>query len=80
MSWRRWKLGVAVAVVMSLIVAGAGLVAGMHWQAFVAVFCAASATHLGTFLKDHPVEKINFNGDTEVITRPEPPAEQKTQQ
>lgn len=60
-------MGVAVAVVMSLIVAGAGVVAGMHWQAFVAVFCAACGTHLGTFLKDHPVEQITF--DTEVRTK-----------
>lgn len=51
-------------MLLSIFVAGAGLVAGMKWQAFVAVFCAAAVTHFGAFLKDHPVEQISF--DTEI--------------
>ncbi len=69
MSWRRWKLGVAVSVMLSLIVAGAGVAAGMKWQAFVSVLCAALLTHFGSFLKDHPFEDINFSGDTTTITK-----------
>lgn len=61
MSWRRWRLGVVVTVVLSLIVAGAGLSAGMKWQAFLAVFCTALLTHFGSFLKDHPLEQITFD-------------------
>lgn len=61
MSWRRWKLGVAVAIMLSLFVAGAGVVANMGWKAFIAVFCAACVTHFGSFIKDHPVESITFD-------------------
>lgn len=70
MKWRAWKLGVVIAVAMSLLVAGSGLVHGMDWQAFLAVFCTACLTHLGTFLKDHPPDQISF--DTETITKTTP--------
>jgi hypothetical protein len=66
-SWRRWKLGIAVALALSFFVAGAGLTQGMKWQAFVAVLCAACVTHFGSFLKDHPVEQITY--DTETKTK-----------
>jgi len=62
MNWRRWKLGVVVALVLSLLVAGAALTVGGTWQVFVSVFCCAGVTHLGAFLKDHPVEQIDFGG------------------
>lgn len=71
MSWRKWKLGVAVALFLSLLVAGSGLAAGMKWQAFIAVLCSAAVTHFGAFLKDHSVDSISFN--TETITK-DPPA------
>lgn len=68
MSWKRWKLGAAMAIFMSLLVAGSGLAAGMKWQAFVAVFCMACATHFGAFLKDHPPDAVSF-GDTQQFTK-----------
>ena len=61
MSWKKWKIGVVVALVMSAFGAGAGLVAGMKLQAFVAVFCANCITHFAAFLKDHPIESIQDN-------------------
>lgn len=63
MSWKRWKLGVAVSIVLSLLVAGSGLTAGMNWKSFVAVFCTAAITHLGAFLKDHPIEQITTDSN-----------------
>lgn len=57
MKWKRWKLGCTVAVVMSALVAGAGLSGDMGWKSFAAVFCTACLTHLGTFLKDHPIDQ-----------------------
>lgn len=73
-AWRKWKLGVAVSVFLSLLVAGSGLSAGMQWRAFVAVLCTAMLTHLGTFLKDHPVDAISFGDDT----KPNPDPNMKT--
>ena len=60
-AWRKWKLGLAVSVVLALLVAGSGLAAGMHWQAFISVLCMALLTHLGAFLKDHPVDAVSFD-------------------
>lgn len=62
-AWRKWKLGLAVSIFLSLLVAGAGVAAGMKWQAFVAVLCTALLTHVGAFLKDHPVDSIAFGED-----------------
>ena len=57
-SFGKWKVGLAISVAGSALVAGAGLTAGMNWRAFLAVFCTACLTHCGAFLKKHPVEEI----------------------
>lgn len=72
MSWRRWKLGAAVALLLSLLVAGAGVGAGGSWRVFVASFCTAALTHFFSFLKNHPVDAVDFNGgDHENTTVPD---------
>ena len=58
LTWKKWKIGLSVAVLFGLLSAGAGLVAGMQWQAFVAVLCTSLATHLGAYLMKHPVEAV----------------------
>lgn len=58
MNSKKWRIGFVVALVLSLLTAGAGLAAGMQWQAFVAVFCAAAVSNLGAYLMKHPVESI----------------------
>lgn len=60
-AWRKWKLGLVMAIVLALIVAGAGLNASMNFRAFIQVFCAALLTHLLAFLKDHPVDSVEFS-------------------
>lgn len=65
-TWRKWKLGLFIAILLSLLVAGSGLDSSWNWMSFVRVFCIACATHLGAYLKSHPVESIE---DTRVITR-----------
>lgn len=64
MSWRRWKLGVGVSICLSLFVALAGVTAGMGWKPFLAVLGAALVSHFGAFIKDHPVEQIQFSDTT----------------
>lgn len=58
LSWKKWVIGLSVAILFGLLTAGAGLVAGMQWQAFVAVLCASLATNLGAYLMKHPVESV----------------------
>ncbi len=67
MNWKRWKLGVAIAFFLALLTAGAGLTdQKTTWRGFVAVFCVAMLSQLGTFLYRHPVEQISFGaGDTQ---------------
>lgn len=61
MSWRRWKLGAVVSVILSLFVAMSGVAAGAGWKTFLAVLGSALVTHFGAFLKDHPVDQIQFS-------------------
>lgn len=69
MNWKKWKIGAAVSVILSLCVAMAGVAAGITWQGFLAVLGAALVTHFGSYIKDHPVDKITF--DTEVRSKPQ---------
>lgn len=57
-SWKQWRVGLLIAVLLSLCVAGAGLSAGMGWKPFVAVFCSACLTNLGAYLKQHPIDQV----------------------
>jgi hypothetical protein len=65
-TWRKWKLGLAVAIMLSLFVAGSGLDSSWNWMSFVRVFCIACLTHMGAFLKTHPIEDIT---DTRTVTK-----------
>lgn len=58
MNWKKWKIGFWIATGCGLLSAGASLVDGMHWKAFVAVLCTSLLTHWLTYLKDHPVDKV----------------------
>lgn len=69
MNARKWKVGIFIAVLFGLLSAGAGLAAGMQWQAFIAVLCTSLATHLGAYLMKHPLESVEF--ETIVIKKNE---------
>ena len=72
MNSKKWRIGLAVSLFFSLLTAGAGLSAGMKWQAFIAVFCAAAVTNLGAYLMKHPVESIVEESEsTSTTTRPD---------
>ena len=66
MNFKKWKLGLILAIGSGLLSAGAGLVGDMGWKSFVAVLCVSLLTNLGNFLKQHPVEDIS---DTEFSSR-----------
>ena len=61
MNAKKWRIGFAVSLLYALLTAGAGLTAGMGWQAFLAVFCASAVTQLSAYLMKHPVEAIDDN-------------------
>ena len=66
MNFKRWKLGLAVATILSLFCAMSGLAAGMNWKAFLSVFATACLTHWGTWITEHPIEKIDDNSDNKI--------------
>ena len=68
-SWRKWRVGLCIAIFCGLLNAGAGAMIGMSWQAFVSVLCASLLTNLLTYLKDHPIEAID---DTDTFRRDAP--------
>ena len=51
-AWRKWKLGLAVSVILALLVAGSGLAAGMHWQALSRFTLHGPAHSPGRLLKE----------------------------
>ena len=59
MNYKKWKIGFSVSIIFGLLTAGAGLAAGMTWQAFVAVLCTSLVTQLAAYLMKHPVEDIS---------------------
>jgi hypothetical protein len=61
MSWKRWKLGLVVAIACGCLSGLAGLAVGMTWRAFVAVMAMSLLTHFLAFLKDHPWDQVDFD-------------------
>lgn len=60
MNWKRWKIGIIVAFLLALLVAGSGVEHGSTWTSFLKVFCSAAGALFGAFLKDHPIDNIDF--------------------
>lgn len=78
MSWRRWRLGLGVAIVMGCFdgILVALVDPAIRWKALLGLVLYWIAKDGGLFLTNHPVDKIVF-GDTEIITKP-PTDEQPT--
>lgn len=62
MKWGLWKIGALVSLALSLLVAGAAAASYGNWKTFCVAFCAASLTHFGAFVYQHPVDTIILNG------------------
>jgi hypothetical protein len=73
MNSKKWRIGFGVALLFSLLTAGAGLVVGMKWQAFVAVFCSSAILQLSSYLMKHPVESIEESPQTKDTPKEHPP-------
>jgi len=68
MAWRKWKIGLVIAVFFGLLTAGSGLAGSMNWKSFVAVLCTALLTNLGSYLKTHSVDDLPDNGGASAPT------------
>jgi hypothetical protein len=72
-TWKKWRIGFWIAVLLGTLSAGAGLAAGMKWQAFVAVLCTSLLTHIGAYLMKSPLDDVQ-DGPTPPAS-PAPPTE-----
>lgn len=70
MNWKRWKLGLGVAVLTGLATAfGVGvIVPTMSWREGLLVCFASIGKDVLLFLKQHPAEEVDFN--TREIRKP----------
>lgn len=59
MNWKKWRIGLVVAVACGALTAGAGVSEGMGGRAFVAVLCTSLLTNLLNFLKTHPLDDVD---------------------
>lgn len=73
MTWKKWRVGLWLAILLGFLSAGAGLLAGMAWQAFVAVLCTSLLTHITAYLMKSPIEQVD-DGPAD----PEPPPTTKS--
>jgi hypothetical protein len=66
MNWKKWRVGLLVATLYSLFVAGSTTLAGGGWKVFVAAFCTAAVTNWTAYLTKHPVEDVQ---DTDFLNK-----------
>lgn len=59
MNWKKWRVGLCLALFSGLFSAAAGLLADMSWKSFLAVLGASMLTNLTNYLMRHPVEDID---------------------
>jgi hypothetical protein len=59
MSLKKWLMGAAASLFLSLLVACAAMVAGADWWVFLSVFGTAAGTHFSAWMKQHPIEEID---------------------
>jgi hypothetical protein len=68
MKWRKWRLGLLVAIMTGCFTALTGLAAGITREQFLIILLVSIGKDALLFLKEHPVDTIT-NGDTEHRTR-----------
>jgi hypothetical protein len=63
MSWKRWKIGLAVAATTGLLTGVLGLAVNMTWKQIGMLIAITVAKDLLLFLKDHPPEEALVDGE-----------------
>lgn len=69
MKWKRWKLGLIIASVLASFSALAAMSTGGSLANILSVLGMSLLTNWGAFLKDHPVDSIDF--ETSLINKNE---------
>jgi len=64
MSWRRWKLGVAVACATGFFTGMLGWGLGLTWKAALIMLIGSIGKDFILWIQDHPVASISFDTET----------------
>lgn len=62
-TWKKWRVGLLLSILLGVLSGCAGLAAGMSWQAFVAVVATSLVTHIAAYLSKSPLEDVD-DGDS----------------
>ncbi|MDE2100809.1 MAG: hypothetical protein KGL39_26420 [Patescibacteria group bacterium] len=62
LTWKKWRVGLALSITLGCLSAGAGLAAGISWKGFTAVLCTSLLTHIGAYLTKSPLDQVD-DGD-----------------
>jgi len=57
-TWKKWRVGLALAIGISILTAGAGIAADMTWRQFVALLCSCLLSGLVSYLAKSPIESV----------------------
>lgn len=57
-TWKKWRVGLLVTILLGLLSGCAGLATGMSCQAFIAVVSTSLVTHIVAYLSKSPIEEI----------------------
>jgi len=57
-TWKKWRVGFWIQVLLGCLAAGAGLAAGVTWKQFVAILCTSLTTQLVGYLSKSPLEDV----------------------
>lgn len=58
LTWKKWRVGLILAIGLGALSGIAGLAAGMTWEAFAAVVATSVVTHIGAYLQKSPLEDV----------------------
>ena len=67
-SWRKWRLGFALAIGSAVLNGLAVMACDANWKAILASFAVAVGTSLKNYVTQFPIEDIE---DTQIIQKPE---------
>ena len=57
-TWKKWRVGLWLAIAIALLSAGAGVAADMTWRQFVALLSSSLLSGLSGYVTKSPIEDI----------------------
>jgi len=76
-TWKKWRVGLWLAIGIAILTAGAGVASDMSWRQFVALVCSCLLSGIVSYLAKSPLEDVEDGDIKETIRQfgngPTPP-------